>query len=252
MKLLAWPLLFLSMVLSTFADAEPDKRPLVVAMPTMDDDPEHGIEHPLVLLVRDWGKKLNREIIVQRYPFKRSLMHAANGDVDFHFPLIFDPQTSPADLPFAYSTSVVTKVNFVLYTREGHELDLDNLGQYNIATFSGHGKLFPFDVIEDHSIEGSLRKLQLGRIDGYIFADNGGDPALLELGLTGIHRQLYKVYDVHAVLAHGRKGGEADQFITDAVNLQSVELQALAMVNQPYLDWQVGDEAIPALVHSGR
>ena len=229
-----------------------EQRPLRVVIPFLGDAPGQGPEHPLVDVIRQWGKTSGRAMTIERFPFKRSLMMAANGEADFHFPLIKDQDASDQGLPFAYSSTVVHTVNFVLYTRRGEDIDLSQPEKYRIATHGGHGNLLPFPVTEDHTIEGSLRKLDTGRIDAFIFADSGGDPVLLDLGLMNIERRLYKVYDVHAVISHDKKGGEVDEFITEATKTMSRELLGLAGVDQPYHDWQVGDDTIPALVNSGK
>tara|TARA_B110000211_G_scaffold165511_2_gene186807 strand:+ start:593 stop:1393 length:801 start_codon:yes stop_codon:yes gene_type:complete len=225
----------------------------LVSMPIMDDDPANGIEHPVVEFVRFWGDVTGANIEIERYPFKRSIKQAATGQVDFHFPLIIDrdalnKSTTIRDLGFEYSTQRVMTINFILYTRLDTPVDLNKLSEYRLATFIGHGNLFPFPIEEDHAIESSLMKLSSGRIDGYIFAESGGDPTLLELGLTGIKRQLYKVYDVHAVLPRGGRGQKADQFITEAVSLLATKELPLSWQYHEYVDWQVGDDVIPRIV----
>ncbi len=227
-------------------------RPLKVVVPFMGDAPGQGPENPLVDVIRQWREETGQAISIERFPFKRSLMMAASGEADFHFPLIKDHDDTDTALPFGYSSSTIFTINFVLYTRRGVALDIDNLKSYRIATHSGHANLFPFPVIEDHSIEGSLRKVESGRIDGFIFADVGTDPVLFDLGLMGIQRQLYKVYDVHAVMAHEAKGGPVDRFITEAARNMDRAILGLAMVDQPYRDWQMGDDSVPALVQSAK
>ena len=225
-------------------------KALKVVVPFMGDAPGQGPEHPLVDVIRQWSEETGRDISIERFPFKRGLMMAGSGEIDFHFPLIKDHDDTDTALPFGYSSSTIFTINFVLYTRRGESLDMDNLQNYRIATHGGHANLFPFPVIEDHSIEGSLRKVESGRIDGFVFADAGADPVLFDLGLMGIQRQLYKVYDVHAVIAHEAKGGPVDQFITEATRNMDRRIFGLAMVDQPYRDWQMGDDSIPALVQS--
>lgn len=226
------------------------ERPLKVVVPFMGDAPGQGPENPLVDVIRQWSEETGQAISIERFPFKRSLMMAASGEADFHFPLIKDHDETDSALPFGYSSTTIFTINFVLYSRRGESLDVDNLKNYRIATHGGHANLFPFPTIEDHSIEGSLRKLASGRIDGFVFADAGTDPVLFDLGLMDIQRQLYKVYDVHAVIAHEAKGGPIDQFITEATRGMDRSILGLAMVGQPYRDWQMGDDSIPALVQS--
>lgn len=246
-----WVLLF-SAALVPYSTADTAKV-FRVSMPLLDDDPENGIVHPIVQFVRYWGDITDTEIVIERFPFKRSIRQAATGQFDFHYPLILDHDTlnhkaDMSDLGFDYSTMRLSQITFVLYSRIDTPLDMTKLSEYRIATFSGHSKLFPFTVEEDYSIESSLMKLSSGRIDGYVFADSGGDPALLELGLTGIKRQLYKVYDVHAVLPKSEAGRQADKFITEvATRLASQELPDMWKL-QEYVDWQVGDELIPRMV----
>jgi len=228
--------------------SNPTVSNLTVSMPIMDDDPENGIEHPLVEFVRHWSELADVTIEMQRLPFKRSIMHAQNGLVDLHFPLLRDPEIANAELPFDYSTSRITTVNFVLYSRVDEPVDLSQAENYTIATFGGHSDLFPFKVHEEYSIEGSLLKLKNGRIDAYIFADSGGDLALIELGLTGIKRELYKVYDVHAVLPKGTKGGQTDRLITEIMDKVNSGTQPVEWQNAEYVDWQVSDSVIPRVV----
>ena len=245
-----WVLLFIAvMVPYSVADTA---KVLRVSMPLMDDDPENGIVHPIVQFVEYWGEITDTELVIERFPFKRSIRNAATGQADFHFPLILDRDDVSNDNDFnhgfSYSTMPLIQITFILYTRTDNPLDLNKLSEYRIATFGGHANLFPFPVEEDYSIEGSLMKLNTGRIDGYIFADSGGDPTLLELGLTGIKRQLYKVYDVHAVLPISAAGKETDKFITEvATRLASEELPAMWKL-QEYVDWQVSDDVIPRIV----
>lgn len=228
------------------------ERPLKVVVPFMGDAPGQGPENPLVDVIRQWSEETGQAISIERFPFKRSLMMAASGEADFHFPLIKDHDETDSALPFGYSSTTIFTINFVLYSRRGESLDVDNLKNYRIATHGGHANLFPFPTIEDHSIEGSLRKLASGRIDGFVFADAGTDPVLFDLGLMDIQRQLYKVYDVHAVIAHEAKGGPIDQFITEATRGMDRSILGLAMVDQPYRDWQMGDDSVPALVQSAK
>ena len=230
------------------ADEVAPLPPIHIAVPAMDDDPDNGIEHPLVEYVRSWSELTGRELVIERFPFKRSIRLAATGQVDFHFPLIMDPEVDQSSLPFDYSSERIGSVNFVLYTREGETVDMSHPENYRLSTFGGHAELFPFAIEEDYSVEGSLMKLKTGRIDGYIFADSGGDPALIELGLSGIHRTFYKTYAVHAVLPRSERGEQADAFISQAVALSREANGQLVFLDLPFEDWQTGDLLTPAVV----
>lgn len=89
-----WILLF-SIVIVPHSIADDDtSRAFRVSMPLLDDDPENGIVHPLVQFVQYWGDLTDTEIIIERFPFKRSIRQAAIGQFDFHYPLILDPDLS--------------------------------------------------------------------------------------------------------------------------------------------------------------
>ncbi|MBQ0725986.1 MAG: hypothetical protein KBT77_01410 [Thalassolituus oleivorans] len=188
-----------------------------------------------------WGKVLNNDINIDYYPFKRSVLNIISKQADFHFPLIKNPYKSNSELGFDYSTAVITQVNFVLYTRKDHPIDVDNLSAYKIATDASHTDLFNFPVEGIFSIDGALKKLNSGRIDGYIFSEDLTDNALKQLHLTNIHRQLYRIYDVHAILPLGGQGNKTDQMISEAqaIITASPEYEEVAKkLYSPYNEWQ--------------
>lgn len=55
-------------------------------------------------------------------------------------------------------------------------MDPNRLANYLIETDVAHTPYFPFDTQPSAYILSSLKKLELGRIDGFIFADNGPIP----------------------------------------------------------------------------
>jgi polar amino acid transport system substrate-binding protein len=192
-------------------------------------------------LVYLWGEVLSNDISVEYYPFKRSILNVISKQADFHFPLIKNPYKSNSELGFDYSTAVITQVNFVLYTRKDRPIDIDNLSAYNIATDAAHMDLFNFPVEGIFSVDGALKKLNSGRIDGYIFSGEVTDVVLKELHLTNIHRQLYRTYDVHAILPLGEQGNKTDQMITEAQAIIATSPEyadVMKNIYVPYTEWQ--------------
>ncbi|WP_353292904.1 hypothetical protein [Thalassolituus maritimus] len=228
-----------------------DKEPLHVVFPLVGDTPDSGPEHPLMNVVRSWAQLIGREIEIERVPFKRSLLMATNGEADLHFPMI-RPHHARDGNPYTYSSAPLLTVNFVVYSRKGENIDLTQPQRYRIATHSGHKHLFPFAIAEEHTIEGSLRKLDNYRLDAFIFADSAADPILYGLGLSGLQRKLYTTFNVHAVIPAGEKGGMADKIISNIAQQMPEETLRLAGVGQPYNDWQVGDADVPALVQNSK
>ena len=189
-----------------------------------------------------WGEILKNDIKVEYYPFKRSLLNVINKQADFHFPLIKNPYKSNSELGFDYSTTVITNVDFVLYTRRLQPIDVDNLSAYKIATDAAHIELFNFPVEGIFTVDGALKKLNSGRIDGYIFSGEVVDTTLKALNLTTLHRQLYRTYDVHAILPLGGQGNKTDQMITEAQAAIAASAEYSEVVKKiyvPYTDWQI-------------
>ncbi len=82
-------------------------------------------------------------------------------------------------------------------------MDPNRLADYLIETDVAHTLYFPFDTQPSADILSSLKKLELGRIDGFIFADDATDPLIKANNLQNIQRQLYRRFEVKIVLPKG-------------------------------------------------
>ena len=193
-------------------------------------------------LIYLWGEILGNDIKVEYFPFKRSIQNVVNKHADFHFPLIKNPYKSNSELGFDYSTTCITNIDFVLYTRRDKPIDIDNLSAYKMATDAAHTDLFNFPVEGVFTVDGALKKLSSGRIDGYIFSVDVVDTVMKSLNLTNLHRQLYRTYDVHAVLPLGGQGNKTDQMITEAQTAIAASpeySEVLEKIYIPYNEWQI-------------
>jgi len=206
--------------------------------------PIHAVSHTEganVDLVKAIEKVSGHQITIAVYPFTRSILNVVNNRADFHLPIIKTERIPLYLLPYAYSTATLYSVNFVLYTRKGSAITLDNLAQYQVATDRAHVNYFPFDVSATNTIKQSLTMLKLGRIDAFIFADSATDPVLLELGYENIQRRLYKTFDVKLIVAKNDHGRQVDRMLSTAINKlkKNGELQRIiATVDHPYNNWQ--------------
>lgn len=195
----------------------------------------------LVDLVKFWAKITHHPIDISVSPFPRSLNIVISHRADFHIPLIKNPYKKAKELKFDYSTAPLFTVNFVLYTNKNRLIDINNIQQYIIYTDRAHSDLFNFTIHPITHIESALHMLNAGRIDGFIFADVEVDPLLKKLGFKTIQRQLFKVYDVHAILPKGKKGGEADKMIQKAMQHIKITGQWENLLGQyypVYQNWQ--------------
>jgi polar amino acid transport system substrate-binding protein len=186
-------------------------------IPPLVETKEKGILVDLVKAMAEEykGGKITWDV----FPFPRSLDNVEKGRADFHIPYI--TPKNPQRIPFQYGTDVIFKVIFVLYTNKNNkEINAKNVTKYKIET--DEGAKYVFDAVIPNitgspSIESSLQKLNMGRIDAWLFAMPESDMALKKLGLKNIKRQEYGKYDVKALLPLGEKGKEIDKILSDLI-----------------------------------
>jgi polar amino acid transport system substrate-binding protein len=158
------------------------------------------------------------KITWELYPFARSMENVEKGRADFHMPQLVNPKISPEKLPFQFSSEIIFKVIFALYTNKNNkEINPNNMSKYKIETDLGTMDFFDFKPIGSPDIESSLKKVDMGRIDGWLMAMPESDLALKKLGLKNIKRWEYAKYDVRIVLTKGPKGKEVDAILTDLI-----------------------------------
>jgi polar amino acid transport system substrate-binding protein len=181
------------------------------------DSKDKGI---LIDLLKAMGEEYKGgKITWDVFPFPRSLENVEKGRADLHMPYITPP--NPQRIPFQYSTEVIFKVIFALYTNKSNkDINPTNVTKYKIETDEGGKYVLDFNIPNitgSPSIESSLQKVDMGRLDGWIFAMPESDLALKKLGLKNIKRWEYKKYDVKALLPLGEKGKEIDKIFSDLV-----------------------------------
>jgi polar amino acid transport system substrate-binding protein len=207
-------------------------------MPVYAESTDKGV---LVDLVKAIEKESGNKISLKVMPFASSVYMAQKGKTDFHMPLIKNDILDEASLPFSYSNETIFHVNFVLYTKKGSDVTLDNLSSKNIETDRAHVNYFPFDIKPTNSIAKSLEKLHNGQIDGFIFADFATDPFLKEAGYKDIQRGLYKVFESKMVLPKNERGKQVDTMLTASIKNIRANGQLEKIMHQidlPYSDWQ--------------
>ena len=72
---------------------------------------------------------------------------------------------------------------------------------------------FDIPLLPSTSVETSLKKVDLGRIDGYIFAMTETDAVLKQLNLKNIKRYEYKVYPAPIAVAKNARGKEVQNIL---------------------------------------
>ena len=181
------------------------------------DSKDKGI---LIDLLKAMGEEYKGgKITWDVFPFPRSLENVEKGRADFHMPYI--TPHNPQKIRFQYSSEVIFKVIIALYTNKNNkEINPKNLTKYKIETDEGVKYIFESEIpsiVGSPSIESSLQKVDIGRIDAWLMAMPESDMALKKLGLKNIKRWEYGKYDVKAVLPLGDKGKEVDKILTDLI-----------------------------------
>ena len=191
-----------------------DYKASLAKMPVYSESTEKGVLVDLVkAIATESGKKIN--LVVE--PFARSLNNIISGKADFHMPLIAIPDIDMSTLDYDYSTETIFHVNFVLYTKKGSNISIDNLPNLKVETELAHLPYFTFPIKGSSNLELSLKKVNAGRIDAFIFADFASDPLVKKNNFTNIKRDLFKVYEVKIILPKNGKGGKIDKFLSDII-----------------------------------
>jgi polar amino acid transport system substrate-binding protein len=177
------------------------------------------------------------------YPFKRSVKNVITGEADFHFPMVRSANVNQDELPYYYVPEEMGKIAFVLYTHsKKEELDLHNMGKYTIEVLRGHKKYFDFNVIESNSIEQSLKKIQRGRTDGLIHAQESTDAVLRKNKIKEIRRELFTEFDSCIIVAKNENGAATKRVLSELLRNMKKDKSLYKYVGkgflQSYNNWQ--------------
>ncbi len=227
-----------SVMLSVIPVRAADLKASLAKMPVYAESTDKGV---LVDLAKAMAQTSGKEIEIQVVPFNRSIRDVIEGKADFHMPLIKNDIVDLNKLEYIYAKPVLWHVNFVLYTNKNKPIDKNRLKDYKIETDLAHVGYFDFPVKGSTRIDSSLKKVDAGRIDGFIFADFASDPIVKKEDLKSIHRELYKVFDSCMVLPKGEKGKATDVFLTETIEKMRADGsfdKIMSPIEQPYNDWQ--------------
>ena len=191
----------------------------------------------------------NNTLDIQVVPPPRTVYLIENKVVDFTLPMLAmkDPAKVKV-LNYDYSTAVMYKSSFVLFTNKNKPVDIEDLKKgntkgYKIETDISMVNQLEFTGIPSTSIEASLRKVAAGRIDGFIHSQASTDAVLKSLNLTSLHRQFYEEFDLVFPIQKGARGGRVDKMLTDGLarlhaNGKYDQLIGDLVKADSYIDWQ--------------
>ncbi|MCP4752085.1 MAG: hypothetical protein GY866_14410 [Proteobacteria bacterium] len=210
MKTFRFLAIFLMIFLPLGLTAETIEVSLPLLPPVINSD-QSGVPADFIRLM-DEEYKEGRFEIVGVYPFQRSVYNVGRK-TDVHWPSLENPG-SLEKFNIMYSTETFYKVNFVLYSKKGAGVSLKRMSRYKIGTQRGQEGFFPFKTSPQKSLEGGLKMVDAGRLDGFIFSMLETDMALKKTGLKSIDRTLYKKLNVKMILPNNARGRKVDQIIS--------------------------------------
>lgn len=207
-------------------------------MPVYAESKDKGV---LVDFVKALEKASGDKIEIQVVPFPRSMNDVQEKKVDFHLPLIQMPGSETGTDKFDYSTDTIFHVNFTLYSGKALDISPASASKFKVETEAAHTAYFSFPVAPSSNIEGSLKKVDAGRLDAFVFADFASDPIVKGGKLANVKRQLFKRFDVKVVLPKGGRGGATDKFLSETIAklIKSGEMaKIMGPIDTPFDNWQ--------------
>ncbi len=242
----AFIFIFFILVFSSGAVTARDLSVSMAYLPDILESPDKGVFVDIINAMDDvYDGKIEKNV----YPFARSLDNVISGKADFHLPMIRNRIVQEASLPYAYSTEKMGDVYFVIFSNKDNPVTLDKIRQakdkkpfpLKIESILGFLEYFDFPIIESTGVENSLKKVNIKRIDAFIFAQEECDFTVKQLKLKDIHREVYDKFDDVFVIPKGPKGQEIDSILSACIKklISSGEMQKLHMkVHLPYQEWQ--------------
>lgn len=228
-------------------------KDLVVSMAFLPDILESPDKGSFVDIIKAIDDVYEDGIILRKvYPFPRSIQNVIIGNADFHLPMIRNRIVPEESLPYSFTKVKMGDVCFVIYSRKNNPITFERIQglkgkkPFPLKIESAGGLLiyFDFPITESIGIENSLKKINLGRTDAFIFAQEETDFTLRELKLKHIHRELYDTFDDVFLIQKGNKGKEIDTIISGCLKKlkASGKLQPLYQkVHAPFQTWQPCD-----------
>jgi|GEM_PF-1183896 len=188
--------------------------------------------------------------VIQTLPFARCIymMETKAADVESMIVPITD-KVKISNLKYDYSTAEVGKIVFVLYYNKNKPVKVEDLKSGNVKGFkietdNAHVDHFSFDIMGSSSFEASIKKVDGGMIDGFIFAQPSVDGALKRLGLKNVARSYYDTFQMKFMIQKGQGGGPVDKMLTDGmakIKANGTYDKLMSAYNEGaarYIDWQ--------------
>jgi len=189
-------------------------------------------------------------IVIEVNPIKRAQEILINGQADFYLPKIKTQYTDISALPYKILEKKIGQIAFVLYSNVNKKLTKKELDDalakggdfpFKLESSPSLKDSFKYPYTVSNSVEESLRKLDSGRIDGYIWAQEEADAYIKNNKLKSINRSLFYNFDDVLAIVNSEKTDKINKILTDCISEleNSGKLKTLyEKIHMPYDDWQ--------------
>ncbi|MFW5783461.1 MAG: hypothetical protein ACOCY8_02975, partial [Spirochaetota bacterium] len=201
--------------------AQADLNASIAQIPVLAETPERGVFIDLVRAIDETydGGEINIDVV----PFARSVTNVIRGEADFHIPSFVNPVIPESALPYSWVPEPVGYVTLVIYSNAENRLTREDIDAafeaggrfpYVIEVGAGIEPQFPFPTQGSNSIEQSMRKVDAGRIDAYLWPPEGDD-IVRSLRLGNIHREVYGEFEDVILVPKTPRGREVSAILND-------------------------------------
>jgi hypothetical protein len=233
-------ILVAGLIAASHAQAE-DRIASVGMSPFSSESDASGDHGMLVDLIHGLDAATNSSTKIVLRPFARSLIDTAAGLADFHLPLIQDDSTpAPAGLSYVMGVDF-GRAPFVIYSRKSAQFDAKTIGNAkDVEVESSHEAFFPFAVQATNCVICSLDKILRGWTDALIVSEDVVDPLLNKPEYKDIHRALFKIYTVRALVPANADSAATRRYLIDGVRRlkETGEMWKITRHDVIYSDWQ--------------
>jgi hypothetical protein len=179
----------------------------------------------LVTMTKTLGEDTGAKLDIRKVPIQRMVNMIIANEADFGAPMLqLKNPNAIKNLPFHYSTGVISQMCFILYTNKSKPIDIADLKSgnskgYKIESDISNAQMFDFKTLQSTNPVASFKKVNDGVIDGYILGSEPGDSILKanKDAMAKIKRQLWDTYDIGFVLPKGDKEGAVDKMLSDGL-----------------------------------
>lgn len=183
---------------------------------------------------------------IRTVPLGRLQYGVSRGITDVAFPAINALSDIDPALPFRFSTTPVGAVAIVIYSNRSRPVTHADLVAYarGGTPLRVHSSAvdWGFPAQPFTTLESALRRVDAGRMDALLWAQEEADTELRRLGLTRIHRELHGHFDDIFLLPKGPRGDFVDRTLTEAISRlrEDGRLDPLyRRIHRPWDDWQL-------------